>query len=142
MFIGEFHHSIDDKGRIAIPVKFRAPLKKAVVTRGLDNSLFLYSASEWKIIAEKLAALPLTQSNARAFARFMLAGAMEVSVDGQGRVVVPEYLRTYGSLKKNVVVAGLYNHVEIWDEAAWAAYTARTEKESGAIAEQLHNLGV
>jgi MraZ protein len=94
------------------------------------------------VLAQKLAQLPLTQANARAFARFMLAGAMDVEVDGQGRVVIPEYLRTYATLQKQVVVAGLYNRVEIWDEQAWMAYTAHINKESGSIAEQLLNLGV
>lgn len=142
MFIGEYRHSIDEKGRLAIPAKFRSSLKKAVVTRGLDACLFVYPLSEWKIIAEKLANLPLSQGNARAFARLMLAGAMEVGVDSQGRVVVPEYLRTYAALGKTAVVAGLYNRVEVWNEDAWQTYTKRTEKNSGEIAEQLMSLGV
>lgn len=142
MFIGEFHHSIDDKGRLAIPVKFRSSLKKAVVTRGLDNCLFLYPIEEWKRLAEKLAALPISQASSRAFVRLMLAGAMDVAVDGQGRVVVPEYLRTYAGLGKTVVVTGLYNRVEVWNEEAWNAYARRAEKNSGSIAEELFSLGV
>lgn len=142
MFIGEFRHSIDDKGRLAIPAKFRSSLKKAVVTRGLDACLFLYSLAEWKQLAEKLANLPISQSNSRAFARLMLAGAMDVDVDSQGRVVIPEYLRNYAGLGKNVVIAGLYNRVEIWSEDSWNAYTAAAEKNSGEIAEQMLSLGV
>lgn len=142
MFIGEYRHSIDDKGRLAIPAKFRTSLKKAVVTRGLDACLFLYPMAEWKLLAEKLANLPISQANSRAFARLMLAGAMDVEVDAQGRVVVPEYLRTYAGLGKNVVVAGLYNRLELWSEDAWATYTQRAEKESGDIAEQMLSLGV
>lgn len=142
MFIGEYRHSIDDKGRLAVPAKFRSSLKKAVVTRGLDACLFVYPLAEWKKLAEKLANLPISQSNSRAFARLMLAGAMDVSVDGQGRIVIPEYLREYAGLSKSIVVAGLYNRVELWSEDAWNTYTARAEKESGDISEQMLHLGV
>lgn len=143
MFIGEFHHSLDEKGRMAVPIKFRAALSEgAVVTRGLDRSLFLYPKSEWQKLAEKLAALPLGQADTRAFARLMLAGAMEVEVDGSGRVLIPEYLRTYAGLKKNAVVAGLYNRMEIWDEEAWGVYASKTEEQGNAIAERLGDLGV
>ena len=143
MFIGEYNHSVDVKGRVAIPVKFRKNLGRgAVVTRGLDNSLVVYPAKEWKAMAEKLAALPITQSNTRAFSRLMLAGAMDATPDGQGRVMLPEYLREYAGITKNVVVAGLYNRVEIWDEEAWKRYKTTTEKDSNAIAEQMSGLGV
>jgi MraZ protein len=143
MFIGEYHHSIDDKGRLAIPMKFRGDLAKgAVVTRGLDTSLFLFPKEEWDKLAEKLAGLPLGQSNSRAFARLMLAGAMDVEVDKQGRVVLPEYLREYASLSKQVVVAGLYNRLEIWDAEKWQAYKTSVEQDVGGIAEQLGALGV
>jgi len=143
MFIGEYHHSIDDKGRLAIPMKFRGDLAKgAVVTRGLDTSLFLFPKEEWDKLAEKLAGLPLGQSNSRAFARLMLAGAMDVEVDKQGRVVLPEYLREYASLSKQVVVAGLYNRLEIWDAEKWQVYKTSVEQDVGGIAEQLGALGV
>jgi MraZ protein len=143
MFIGEYHHTLDDKGRLAVPVKFRASLAEGVVvTRGLDHSLFLYSKSEWQKLAEKLAALPFSQADTRAFARLMLAGAMEAEVDASGRVTVPEYLRTYAGLKKGVVVAGLYNRVEIWDEETWAKYAGQTEMQGNEIAERLGSLGV
>lgn len=143
MFIGEFHHTLDDKGRMSIPVKFRADLAQgAVVTRGLDRSLFLYPKDEWQKLAEKLAALPFGQADTRAFARLMLAGAMEVEIDKSGRVLLPEYLRTYAGLSKDAVVAGLYNRLEIWDEATWKDYAAKTEAEGNAIAERLHDLGV
>ncbi|MFZ6035899.1 MAG: division/cell wall cluster transcriptional repressor MraZ [Patescibacteria group bacterium] len=143
MFIGEYHHSIDEKGRLAVPVKFRRELAKgAVVTRGLDNCLFLYTATEWKVLADKLAKLPISKANTRAFARLMLAGAMDVEIDGQGRIVVPDYLRTYAGMKKKVVIAGLYNRLEIWDETKWDQYKAGTEKQSGDIAEALGELGV
>jgi len=142
MFIGEYRHTIDDKGRLAIPAKFRSSLKKAVVTRGLDACLFVYPMSEWKILAEKLANLPISQANSRAFARLMLAGAMDVDIDSQGRIVLPEYLRSYAGLGKQVVLAGLYNRIELWSEAAWEAYTQRAEKNSGDIAEQMLSLGI
>lgn len=143
MFIGEHKHTIDDKGRLAIPVRFRNQLASgAVVTRGLDKCLFLYPMTEWEEMAKKLAALPLTQANARAFVRLMLAGAMDVDMDKQGRVVLPAYLRQYANLKNTTVVAGLYNRVEIWDEEAWKKYQADTEKESIDIAEKLSQLGI
>ena len=143
MFIGEYSHNLDDKGRLAIPVKFRRDLQKgAVVTRGLDNCLFLYTKIEWNKLAQRLATLPISQSNSRAFARLMLAGAMEVEVDKQGRVVLPEYLRVFAGLKKSAIVAGLYSRVEIWDEAKWKQYKGQTEKDSNEIAERMAELGV
>ncbi len=143
MFIGEYSHTLDEKGRLAVPKKFRAALTKgAVVTRGLDNCLFLYTKSEWQKLAEKLANLPFVQANTRAFARLMLAGAMDVDIDKQGRIIVPEYLRTFAGLQKEIVVAGLYNRLELWDAAKWNEYTKRTEAESTAIAEHMSELGV
>ncbi|MFA6474806.1 MAG: division/cell wall cluster transcriptional repressor MraZ [Patescibacteria group bacterium] len=143
MFIGEYQHNIDDKARLALPVKFREDFAHgAVITRGIDRCLFVYSADEWKKLADKLATLPLAQANNRAFARLMLAGAMDCSLDKQGRVVVPEYLRQYAGINKAVVVAGLYNRLEVWDEATWKTYKAATEKESTSIAEALSQLGV
>ncbi len=143
MFIGEYQHTIDDKGRLALPVKFRKELEKgAVVTRGLDNCLSLYTKKAWEAMADKLQGLPISQSKSRAFARLMLAGAMDVSLDKQGRVVLPEYLRQYASLKKKTVVAGLYDRLEIWDESAWTKYKSATEKDSSEIAEALGELGV
>jgi MraZ protein len=143
MFIGEYSISMDEKGRIAVPVKFRSGLgNKAVITRGLDKSLFIYPKNEWDKIAGKLAALPLAKANSRAFARLMLAGAYEFQIDKQGRGMVPDYLRKFGSLTKKVVMAGLYNRIEVWDETAWNTYKAGTEKESTSIAEALGELGV
>lgn len=143
MFIGEYQATIDDKGRVSIPVKFRGQLKsKVVVTRGLDNSLFLYTTEEWKKLAEKLASLPISTANTRAFSRLMLAGAMDCEIDKQGRIILPAYLKTFAKIAKKVVLAGLYNRIEIWSEDLWQAYKKQTEKESNAIAEQLGNLGV
>ncbi len=143
MFIGEYQASIDDKGRIAIPSKFRRELKsKVVVTRGLDNSLFLYSLEEWKKLANKLASLPISTANTRAFSRLMLAGAMDCDVDGQGRIIIPGYLKDFAKIGKKVVVAGLYNRIEIWSDELWQAYKQQTEAASNSIAEQLGSLGV
>ncbi|OGM00855.1 cell division/cell wall cluster transcriptional repressor MraZ [Candidatus Uhrbacteria bacterium RIFOXYC2_FULL_47_19] len=143
MFIGEYQHAIDGKGRLAIPAKFRKQLaRQAVVTRGLDNCLFVYPLTEWKELAEKLAALPMSQANSRAFARLMLAGAMDVDMDSQGRVLLPEYLREYAGLKKETVVVGLFNRLEIWDRTVWEKYRTKTEKQAEQIAEQMGELGV
>ena len=143
MMIGEYRHNLDDKGRLAIPAKFRNELNKgAVVTRGLDNCLFILTKKEWEKLADKLSALPFSQSNSRAFSRFMLSGAMELEIDKQGRAILPEYLRSFANLKKNVVVAGLYSRLEIWDDEAWKKYKSQTEAESGSIAEKMAELGV
>jgi MraZ protein len=143
MFIGEYNHNLDEKGRLAIPVKFREELKGgAVVTKGLDGCLFLYSISEWKVLADKLSQLPISQANTRAFARLMLAGAMDVSLDKQGRIMIPDYLRKYVNLSKKVIINGLYNRLEIWDEETWEEYKKKTEAESGEIAEQLGVIGI
>ncbi len=134
---------MDDKGRLAIPAKFRADLKKgAVVTRGLDNCLFLYTKAEWSKLAEKLATLPFSQAHSRAFARLMLAGAMDVEFDKQGRALIPEYLRQFAGLRKNVVIAGLYSRLEIWNEEKWHEYKKQTESQSSEIAERMGELGV
>ncbi|MFH0840589.1 MAG: division/cell wall cluster transcriptional repressor MraZ [bacterium] len=142
MFIGEYNHKLDDKGRIAIPNKFRALLKSGcIATKGLDNCLFLYTRKEWEKLAERLARLPFNKANERAVARLLLAGAMDLDFDKQGRVTLPEYLRQFAGLKKQVIVAGLYNRLEIWDETAWKKYKTTTEKESNAIAEALDGIG-
>ncbi len=138
MFIGEYNHTIDEKNRLAIPVKFRETLKPgAVVTRGLDHCLFVYTLEEWKKLADRLANLPIAKANTRAFARLMLAGAMDCELDKQGRIIVPEYLRGFANLDKKVVIAGLFNRLEIWDEAVWNKYKISFEKDSDDIAEAL-----
>ncbi|TRZ78121.1 transcriptional regulator MraZ [bacterium] len=138
MFIGEYTHTIDDKGRLAIPVKFRKDLiKGAVITRGLDNCLFLYPIEEWKVLADKLSKLPIGQANTRAFARLMLAGAMDATLDKQGRIIVPDYLRKFGKISKKIVLAGLYNRIEVWSESEWEKFKGNAEKSSNDIAEKL-----
>jgi MraZ protein len=143
MFIGEFKHNLDEKNRLAVPIKFRGDLAKgAVVTRGLDKCLFVYTLEEWQKLAQKLTNLPISQAKARAFARLMLAGAMDIIPDKQGRINLPEYLREYAGLKKEVIIAGLYNRLEIWDSADWESYSKNTEQSSSEIAERLGELGV
>src|SRR3989344_3116680 len=143
MLLGEYQHSLDTKGRVAIPAKFRDKLSSgAIITRGLDNSLFVFANKEWQALAEKLVALPLAQANSRAFARLMLAGASDVELDAQGRILIPDYLRKYADLKKQAVIAGLYNRVEIWDAARWEKYKQKTESASDEIAEKLGELGI
>lgn len=138
MFIGEYTNKIDDKGRLAVPVKFRADLAGgAVVTKGLDGCLFVYTKNEWAKLAERLTTLPLTAANARAFARRMLAGAMDLEPDKQGRINLPGYLRVAAQLKNTVIIAGLIDRLEIWDQETWQAYQNKTESEATEIAEQL-----
>lgn len=143
MFIGEFKHNLDLKGRLAVPVKFRQKLSGgAIVTRGLDKCLFVFSDKEWEVLAQKLIALPLAQANSRAFVRLMFAGAMDVELDKQGRILIPDYLRDYAGLKKETIVAGLYNRFEIWNSESWKEYKNKTESQSDEIAEKLSELGI
>lgn len=143
MFIGEYSHSIDEKGRMAVPAKMRGELGSgAVVTRGIDNCLWVFPKDEWQSLAQKLSNLPLSDANSRAFSRLMLAGAMEVSFDSQGRILLPIYLRDYAHLKKNAVVAGLYNRLEIWESEAWEKYKTETEKSTDEISRAMTELGV
>lgn len=141
MLIGEYRYSIDDKKRVSIPAKWQGELgKKVIITRGLDGCLFLYSQKEWKKLVEKISKLPLGQRDSRGFQRIMLSGAMEASIDTLGRVLVPDYLKKYADLKKKVVIVGLYNHAEIWDEEKWEEYQSKSEKEVGDMAERLSEL--
>lgn len=143
MFIGEFQHNLDSKGRLALPAKFRSKLGGGVIaTRGLDRCLFVFPIKEWELLAQKLISLPLAQSNSRAFVRLMLAGATDGEIDKQGRILIPDYLRDYADLKKEAVVAGLYNRIEIWNEEMWKEYKAKTESASDEIAEKLGELGI
>lgn len=144
MFIGEYRHSIDEKGRLAIPTKYRDRLiGGAVVTRGLDRCLFVYPRQAWEELAGRIAALPLSKANTRSFARFLLAGAMDVELDRQGRIVLPEYLRSFAGVQKSVVVAGLYNRMEVWDEEQWNRYRGNAEQGSTEVSEALASeLGV
>lgn len=138
MFIGEYIHNIDQKGRLAIPVKFRHKLAGgAVVTKGLDNCLSLYPEDAWDKQADKLINLPQTQRKSRAYARFVLAGAFPVEIDKQGRVNIPPTLRQFAEIVGQVIVTGLGDHIEIWAKGNWENYRTGVEKESADIAEEL-----
>lgn len=138
MFMGEFQHSIDDKGRVTIPAKFRDSLGTSfVVTRGLDHCLFVYPLEEWSVLENKLKALPLMKSDARAFTRFFFSGATECEWDKQGRVNLPANLREYAKLEKDCVVLGVSNRVEIWNRDTWQQYFNESEDSFNEIAEKL-----
>lgn len=142
-FIGQYTHSIDEKGRVALPAKFRSSFRtEAVVTRGLDKALFLYPRTSWQQLVGKIAQLPLSGRDARAFARLMLAGAMEVKPDRQGRITIPDYLRRYADIKRKVVIMGAGDRLEIWDEKVWGRYQQAMEAKGDEIAERLLGLGI
>ncbi len=141
MFIGEYKYNLDVKNRLALPSKFRKLFNgRVVITKGLDNCLFVYTSKEWTKLAEKLANLPFSQAKSRAFSRMMLAGAMDVKVDKQGRVILPDYLKEFAGLNKKTVIAGLYNRLEVWDEKMWNKYQKSSEKDSTDIGEGLSDL--
>lgn len=143
MFIGEYEHSVDPKNRLALPSKFRAELgAEVVVTRGLDNCLFVYPMTVWAELAQKLGTMPIGDAETRSFVRLMLAGATDVTMDKQGRVLIPEYLREYAGLAKSVIVAGLYNRLEVWDTQAWSQYKQGAEQNTDKIAQKLGDLGI
>lgn len=141
MLIGEFIHSLDNKGRTALPVKFKTDFgKKVFLTRGLDNCLSVYTASSWKKMNEKLSNLSLSKSSERGFSRFMLAGAVEVSPDKQGRVLIPEYLREFAGLSKKIIWTGNGDNAEIWDEKKWQKYLEKNTQNPEAMAESLEGI--
>ena len=134
---------LDTKKRVAVPAKFRTQFKKGiVVTRGLDGCLFIYTASEWEKIAEKLGSMPVGEKGTRSFIRMVLAGATDSKLDSQGRVLIPEYLKKYAGLKKDVTIAGLFNRLEVWDTKVWDKYKKGAEKNQDIVAEQLGKLGM
>jgi len=143
MIVGQYNYSLDPKKRLTIPPKFRNVLGEgAVLTKGIDGCLFLYAQKEWEILANKLSKLPLSEQNARSFARVMLAGAMDVKIDSLGRILIPDYLKDYAKLDKKVVIAGLYDRIEIWDEDKWQKYGQANDAQVGSIAEGLKELGI
>ena len=143
MLIGEYKHNLDPKRRLAIPSKFRKELGEgAVLTRGLDNCLFVLPLKFWTPFAEMLSGLSLAKQDTRSFSRLFLSGATEVEFDSLGRVLIPDSLKKYAGLDKGVVVAGLFSRLEIWDEEKWNNYKANLEKNSDSIAEKLGELGI
>lgn len=142
MLIGEYKHTVDDKKRISLPSKFRKQVgKKVIIAKGLDNCLFLYTIAQWEKIAEKIGALGFGKADSRGLNRLMLASATEVSVDSVGRILIPEYLKDFAKIKTKVVFAGVYNRIEIWNEASWNTYTTKVTKEADNMAEKLGDIG-
>ncbi|QQG37533.1 MAG: division/cell wall cluster transcriptional repressor MraZ [Candidatus Kaiserbacteria bacterium] len=142
LLIGEYEHTLDDKKRVSLPKQFRGAFgKKVVITRGLDNCLYAYAPGGWQRIAEKLQSLSIADADTRGFARFMLSGAAEVEIDGIGRILIPDHQKTYASLKKRVVFAGVSDRVEIWDAERWSAYKAKIDKQAERMAKKLGEIG-
>ncbi|MCR3956200.1 MAG: division/cell wall cluster transcriptional repressor MraZ [Gudongella sp.] len=143
MFIGEYQHTIDGKGRLIIPSKFRDPLgDEFVMTKGLDNCLFVYPKDEWKIVEDKLKSLPMTNKDARAFVRFFFSGATECILDKQGRVLIPGNLRDHSKLMKDTVVIGVSTRLEIWSKEEWDSYNDDDSLSYDSIAEKMAELGI
>lgn len=144
MFIGQHQHSIDEKGRLQLPVKWRSKLAAdgAVITKGFDGSLTVYPMTVWEGIAAKLAALPQSQPEVRAYVRLILASAVDVELDSSGRVVIPQYLRQYAHVGKQTILAGLNDRIEIWDNQAWEAYQNGIDQESKEFQETLKEIGI
>lgn len=142
MFMGEYSHTIDTKGRLIIPSKFREELGETfVVTKGLDGCLFVLSDEEWKAFEIKLKSLPLTNKNARQFARFFVAGATPCELDKQGRILLPATLREFAGLEKDVVLTGMLNRIEIWSKEKWNENNSLDDVAMDEIAEQMTDLG-
>jgi len=143
MFIGEYQHSIDTKGRIIIPSRFREELGfKFILTKGLDNCLFIYPMDEWKNFEEKLKQLPLTSKDARAFVRHFFSGAIECEVDKQGRITIPQHLREHAKIDKEVITIGVSTRVEVWDKDEWERYNDDANLSYDSIAEKMAELGI
>ena len=141
MFSGEYQHTIDAKGRVIMPAKFRAALgDKFMVTKGMDNNLFVFSQEEWQKFYEKLSTLPMANKKSRAFSRMFLAGAIECETDKQGRILLNTPLRTYASLIKDVTIIGNGNKVEIWSSENWTEYM--NDIDIAELEEGLEELGI
>ena len=143
MFIGEYEHNIDAKGRVTMPVKLREDIGDTfIVTKGLDGCLFAYSQTEWKNFEEKLKSLPLTNKNARDFVRFFLSGAIECEIDKQGRFLIPGNLRNYAKLEKETIIIGVGTRIEIWNKEEWTRYSSDENISADEIAENMTMLGI
>lgn len=141
MFMSEYNHTIDTKGRLIIPAKFREALgEEFVVSKGMDGCLFVYASDDWKVFEEKLASLPLINVEARQFARYFLSGAQYVTVDKQGRILMPQDLREFAGLEKDVVLAGMGGRIEIWSLDKWNENSSQVDINK--ISEGMINLGL
>ena len=143
MFIGEYEHSVDAKGRVIMPAKLREDIgEKFIVTKGLDGCLFAYSITEWTNFEDKLKKLPLTNKNARDFVRFFLSGAVECEIDKQGRFLIPGNLREYATLEKEIIIIGVGTRIEIWNKEEWKKYSSDENISADEIAENMTMLGI
>ncbi len=143
MFIGEYEHNVDAKGRVIMPSKLREDIgDKFIITKGLDGCLFAYSQTEWTNFEEKLKALPLAQKNARNFVRFFLSGAVECEIDKQGRFLIPSNLREHARLDKEIVIIGVGTRIEIWNRETWKEYSSDENISADEIAENMTMLGI
>ena len=143
MFMGEYKHNMDKKGRVIIPASFREDLgENFVMTRGLDNCLFVYPKKEWEKLESKLTSLSITKKSTRTFVRFFFSGATECSFDKQGRISIPKNLRDYADLDKETVIIGLANRIELWANEKWDGYLSEAEDSYEEIAEQMEELGI
>ncbi|MDP5273147.1 division/cell wall cluster transcriptional repressor MraZ [Chengkuizengella axinellae] len=141
MFMGEYQHNIDEKGRVIVPSKFRDSLGSTfIMTRGLDQCLFIYPSAEWSVLEKKLKALPLMKSDARAFTRFFFSGATECELDKQGRVNIPNNLKSHAKLEKESILIGVSNRIEVWNKEVWEGYFQQSESSFNEIAEKLVDL--
>ena len=141
MFTGEYQHTLDQKGRVIIPARLREGLGDTfMITRGLDGCLFVYHFDAWLKIEGKVKGLPLTRSDARAFARYFFSGAAEVEIDRQGRVLIPQNLREYAGIEKEVMIIGVSDRVEVWSEEAWREYTSSENLDFEGAAEKIADI--
>jgi MraZ protein len=141
MFMGEYNHTIDAKGRLIIPVRFREGLGDVfVMTKGLDGCLFIFPMDEWEAFEKKLRALPLTSKNARTFSRFFVSGATECELDKQGRILVPQTLREFACLDREVVLAGNLSRIEVWSKKKWSENC--NDEDMDSIAESMQDMGI
>ena len=143
MFIGEYEHSVDAKGRLIMPAKLREEIgDKFVITKGVDGCLFAYSQTEWTAFEEKLKSLPISNKNARDFTRFFLSGAIECEIDKQGRFLITSNLREFAGLEKDVVIIGVNTRIEIWSKDKWQKYSSDENVNVDEIAENMTMLGI
>lgn len=142
MLIGEYTHTLDDKKRVSLPVKFRKEMgKKIIITAGLDNCLWIFTLKQWEKISEKLSEFSMLQSDNRSFNRYMFGSATEVEVDSIGRILLPEFLVARANLKSKIAVVGVQDRVEIWNEENWKDYKGVVEKQADQLAEKLGQAG-
>lgn len=142
LLVGEHEHTLDEKKRISLPKNFRAALgKRVVMTRGLDNCLFVFSRDSWERMMQKIQSLSFVQPDTRGFSRFFLSGAAEVDVDDAGRILIPDHQKEYAGLKKRVVFAGVSDRVEIWDSSRWQSYKSKIDRDAERMAKKLGEIG-